>query len=100
MSASIDSSRAARIAELLDAITATRPPGTTTTWVVDDVTVTVYGQRRYELEVPPTPWAQITVNDRLVVVRTWEQLLDQVAAARRPPRMIVSGGRCHSPPMI
>lgn len=81
MSASIDSSRAARIAELLDAITATRP-GTTTTWVVDDVTVTVYGQRRYEIEVP-TPWAQITVNDRLVFVRTWEQLLDQVAAARR-----------------
>lgn len=81
MSASTDASRAERIAELLDAITATRP-GTTTNWVIDGVTVTVYGQRRYELEAP-TPWAQITVNGRLVVVRTWEQLLDQIDAASR-----------------
>ena len=41
--------------------------------------------RRYELDVP-TPWAQITVNGRLVVVRTWEQLLEQIDAAAENPR--------------
>ena len=43
--------RDARVNELLDAITTTRP-GATTTWVTNDVTATVYGQRRYEIDVP------------------------------------------------
>ena len=83
-----------RIPELIDAITATRP-GTVTTWVSAGVTVTVYGQRRYELEVP-TPWAQITVNGRVVVVRTWEQLLDLVDAASHHPQDQAAPGDPHT----
>lgn len=70
--------RAARIAELHDAITATAP-GHTATWTNQGIEVTVYGQRRHELHTP-TPWAHITIAGRTRAIRTWEQLLDYVDA--------------------
>lgn len=70
--------RAARIAELHDAITATSP-GHTTTWTDQGIEVTVYGQRRHELHTP-TPWAHITIAGKIRAIRTWAQLLDYVDA--------------------
>ena len=67
-----------RIAELLDAITNTRP-GTATTWTSRGIDVTVYGQRRHELHTP-TPWANITIAGRTRPIHTWHQLLDHVDA--------------------
>ncbi|WP_152545463.1 hypothetical protein [Microbacterium sp. CH12i] len=54
-------------------------PGHTTTWTDQGIEVTVYGQRRYELNTP-TPWAHITINGKIRAIRTWDQLLDYIDA--------------------
>lgn len=73
-----DANRAAVIHDLLEAIAAT-PPGKTTTWEHKGVAVTVYGQRRYDMETP-TPWAVITIADRIRPIFTWAQILDEIDA--------------------
>ena len=70
--------RAAAIDDLLATITATKP-GHTATWEHRGITVTVYGQRRYEMH-NPTPWAVITIAGRIRPIRTWEQILDEIDA--------------------
>jgi len=71
----------AAIDELLDAIVAARP-GSPAVWSFRGVEVTVYGQRRWDLDTP-TPWATITIAGRIRPIHTWVQILDEIADLTR-----------------